>query len=213
MEATVSALPIVINTATETSFLVKYGGLIGSLVASGIALFLGGGGGRWLKGSIYKPKMKVEGNIRRFRQNHYSWRIAIKNYGNDTAKDVQVNVTKIIENGIPRENFLPMPLVWTHWGSETRNILPKQTVFLDVIEHHHIIKSNLYGTSNLATRFGGGVDDFRQLHESQEITTLELTFYEQRGLKHIEYIDLIWPKEIFFDARMRGHQWSLGIYK
>lgn len=197
-------------TKNHPDLFTKYGALIGSLIASSTALFLAAGGSEWLKRKFINPKLKIVGNIMRFTQNHYQWRIAVLNEGNDIAKNVQVDVTEIAENGKPRDNFLPMPLGWTHFGGEVRDILPKQTVFLDVFEHH-IRRGDRFGTVNLATRFGGGIDDFRQVRINPEISTLELTFYEQSGKTFKRYIELYFGSELFFEARIKGHKWPFGL--
>src|SRR5437899_3223088 len=95
-----------------------------SLFASLVALFLGGGGGRYIKPYLgIKPTLRIAG-LRRYMQDVYVWRLAVENIGSETAKDVQVDVTKLTHNGTPRENFLSMPLRWTHLDCESRDILP-----------------------------------------------------------------------------------------
>lgn len=175
-----------------------------SLFASFVALFLGGGGGRYIKPFLkIKPDLRVA-DLRRFRQAPHVWRLAIKNIGTETAQDVQVDITKLIQNDSPRENFLTMPLRWTHVDSETRNILPKQTVYLDLIEHHTTKSSP---TVNIASRFGSGVDDFRELDEGK--TKLELTFYYQNGdFTFTKETEINW-KGIFLDCRIKGQKWHL----
>ncbi len=166
-----------------------------SLFAPLVALFLGGGGGRYIKPYLgIKPNLHVAG-LRKFGQDRQDvWRIAIENLGTETAKDVQVDVTKIIDNGAPRENFLSMPLTWTHLGCESRDILPKQTVYLDLFQHH--IPNQFETTVNLVTRFGGGINDFRELQQGK--TKLELRFY-YRGGKVSKEIEVNW-KDFILDC-------------
>jgi len=125
-----------------------------------------------------------------------------ENTGKDTAKKVQVDVTNIFEDGKTRNNFLPMPLRWTHIDREIRDILPGQTVYLDVFDHHTSKHS-----VNLATRFGGGVKDFRELNKGQ--TKLELTFYEQSGRSFITNVEISWGGTLFLDARVQNKPWVL----
>ena len=56
------------------------------------------------------------------------FRIAIKNKGEVTARDVEVSLESIEK----RKNFIPIPLNWTHINSIKRNISPGQTVYFDV---------------------------------------------------------------------------------
>lgn len=216
-----ASCPAILQELGKNNFdlFAKYGALIGALIASSVALFLAAGGGEWLKRKFIKPKLKIVGNIIRYTQSHYQWRITVLNDGNDTAKNVQVNVTRIVDDGKPRINFLPMPLGWTHFGGEVRDILPKQTVFLDVFEHHYKNKAPngkdnpLFGSVNLATRFGGGIDDFRQIRESSGISSLELTFYEQGGKTFKKNIEVYFNEQLFFEARIKGQEWPFGLRK
>lgn len=180
------------------------------LVPSVVALFLGAGGGKLLIDKLWHSNLVIVGTIRRFRQNHHVWRIAISNDGSATAYDIQVDVTNIFENGHKRENFLSMPLRWTHLDKEIRDINADQTVFLDVFEHHI---NNQAKTVNLATRFGGGVDDFRELKVGPDATALELTLYNSKRKSIKIYVDILWTSDIFLDARVRGKKWHLGIYE
>lgn len=120
---------------------------VGSLIASLTALVLAIWGGR-MRRIAEKPKLKVGENIISHNQpisngtgsqvhvdsTHY--RFLIKNEGNATAKDVEVYIEEIANDGVKRDNFLPVPLRWTHYqtkggGQVVRNILPKQSVYLD----------------------------------------------------------------------------------
>lgn len=67
-------------------------------------------------------------------------RLMIENKGKFIAKRVQAYIEKIVDNGEQREDFVPMPLNWTHGqlnkeGFITRDIYPNQTVYLDVFNH------------------------------------------------------------------------------
>ena len=207
MEAT--ATSEIIKIIQESSGFIKtYGGLIGTFIASATALFIAGGGGRWLINKAYKPNLKVTGNIQRYMQALQMWRIAITNEGNDTAKNVQAMVTRFIEGGQDRENFVPMPLAWTHQEEVSIDIHPEQTVYLDIIEHHTNTSDK---KANLASPRGHGVPDFRDLKESEQITTLEITFYGNRGRLFKTYIDISWSLGLCFNAKVRGKRWALGI--
>src|SRR3989344_8791678 len=99
----------------------------GSVVAAITALSLAGGFGRWLLSKFYKPKLEIL-SLRSFKQykDLTLWRFAIKNKGNEIAKNVQADVIAIYDNDKKRIDFLPVPLKWTHRTCEPRNILPFQ---------------------------------------------------------------------------------------
>jgi len=174
-----------------------------SVLPSVVALLVAGGIGRYIKPYLgIKPNLEVF-ELVRFHQEHYIWRLAIVNNGKETAKNVQVDVVKIYDNGNPRENFLPMPLPWTHTNKESRDVSPKQTVYLDVF-YHKISDPN---DAHIATRFGGGVDSFRKFKFGK--TRLILTFYEQSGKSFSKEVEVSWSNGLFLDARMQGKKWVL----
>lgn len=67
-------------------------------------------------------------------------RIIIENIGKHKASLTEAYIDKIIFNGEERENFFPVPLVWTHGqlhknGPHIKDIYPNQKVYLDVFNH------------------------------------------------------------------------------
>lgn len=199
-----------INSVSPNNFFKEYGELLGAVIASTVALFIAAGGAEKWKRVFLKPELKVINNIQRYRQAHHVWRISVKNTGNDIARDVQAMVTNITEGGKERENFVPMPLGWTHKDSDTSNIHPEQIVNLDIIEHY-VNSSNK--EVQLASPRGHGVADFRNIRISDQITKLEISFYESRGKALAVDIEIGYTAPLFLDARVKGHKWSLGIYK
>jgi len=172
-----------------------------------IALLIAGGIGRYIKPWLgIKPNLEILG-LDRYRQTHHVWRLTVVNSGYKTAKNVQVDVVKIYDENVLRENFLPMPLPWTHRDThpdkESRDILPKQTVYLDVFYH----KINSPDDVHIATRFGGGIDNFRKLKKGK--SKLILTFFEQSGKSFNKEIEISWLSDLFLDARLEGKKWVL----
>lgn len=174
-----------------------------STVPSIVALLIAGGIGRFIKPYLgIKPELEVV-ELKRFRQAHYVWRLAIVNKGRETAKNVQVDVIRICDEKGFRENFLPMPLPWTHTDKESRDIQPKQTVYLDVFYH----KQNNQDDVHLATRFGGGIPDFRLLQKGK--SKIILAFYEESGKTFNKEIEISWSSGLFLDAKLKGKKWVL----
>lgn len=67
-------------------------------------------------------------------------RLIIKNKGKFKAAAVEVSIEKIIFEEKEREDFVPVPLTWTHGhlnkdGSIHRGIYKNQTVYLDIFNH------------------------------------------------------------------------------
>lgn len=176
--------------------------LLVSLVPSIVALFIAGGIGQYVKPFLgIKPNIKII-TLKRYRQADKYWRLAIKNSGNEVAISVQIDVTCIYDGGKARENFLPIPLRWTHINKESRNILPGQVVYLDVME-----QKNSGEQVKLITNSGGGVGDFEVLKNGK--TKIVLTIYVESGKSFNKTIEINWPAGMFFDARLEGEKWHL----
>ncbi|MDR3571375.1 MAG: hypothetical protein P4L81_04220 [Candidatus Pacebacteria bacterium] len=67
-------------------------------------------------------------------------RVIIENKGAFTARSVEAYIESIIDSGDRREDFFPMPLLWTHGqlnkdGAAVRDIYPHQTVYLDIFNN------------------------------------------------------------------------------
>ena len=107
------------------------------------------------------------------------YRLVAENAGNTTVKDSEVYVVKIFDDGVERQNFLPVPLRWTHASAYMtagvyRNIHPKQTVLLDFCEY--IAERNLV---RLFLAAGGEVGDYSIVRASQ--TRVFLKGYQGNG--------------------------------
>ena len=210
MDATTSALleQLVKNleplNVLRKSFLFssEFWTMISSLVAlfsSGIALFVAGGGGRYVKGMLKNtPNLEIIG-FRPYKQATDYWRLAIKNVGKETAKKVQVDVTNIFENQQDRENFLAVPLRWTHLRCEdncvSRDILSQQTVYIDVLEH-----KPREDRVEIITPGSGGVDDYKVLTQGR--SKLKLTFYEESGISFTKFWTVDLKEQSGLELRM-----------
>ena len=107
------------------------------LTAILIAVF-GRSAAKYVSGLIFKPNLKPNDEILRIEQpGEVVYRLQIQNEGKDTAREVEVSVTEISDDGVRRDNFLPVPLRWTHFQSGTsgpakRDIHRNQSVYLDL---------------------------------------------------------------------------------
>lgn len=166
-----------------------------ALIAALTALFLAGGGGRWIKSFFYRPKIEVSGYAP-FKQadNLKVWRLSLKNTGNDIAYNVQANTISIFDKGEERRNFLPIPLRWTHLNQlqMDRNILPGQTVYLDIFEdvsndlneEDSLIPSH---TIRLASEFGTNIPDFTYLYPKTTLFEIAIFHSRMKPIKLVFY--------------------------
>lgn len=176
----------------------------GPIIASLTALFLGGGGGRYISPILgFKPKLEIS-SLKKFSQSPNVWRLLIKNTGKNTALDVQVDIVEVKDDGEVRENFLPVPLRWTHKDCENRDILPGQAVYLDIFEHFNRFEDS---RAIFATRFGRGIGDFTEIKSG--VSRIKIAFFERGGISFTKHIDVSWDGGLFFDARLRGGKWTL----
>lgn len=175
----------------------------GALIASLTALFIAGGGGRFLSSLFYKPKLSVVA-FRRFKQKDELavWRILIKNEGNDTARDVQADIEKVYDEGRERKNFLTVPLQWTHLNEEKRDILLKQTVYLDIFDEILRFEGSPAHKSpqiRFRTRFGLEIFDFSWLKTKE--SRIKIVVFQRSGSLLPVYIDVNIGKE-FIEASL-----------
>jgi len=154
----------------------------GSLIASITALFIAGGGGRWLMTKFYRPKLEIVGfGPHKQASNLKVWRIVIKNYGNEVARNVQADVIKIYDKNKERENFLPIPLQWTHLNQESRDIFPGQTTYLDFFDDipgTHSSPASVIHSVRLRSQFGLDVADFTYL--KNETSEVQIAIFHDR---------------------------------
>ena len=111
-------------------------------------------------------------------------RLLVKNFGKTSAYDVEVYVTKLTDPDCIREDFLPVPLCWTHNGLK-RSFHPNQFGYLDLCR---IDKRGDY--PKLALIPGAGVFNYETILEGT--TILELTTFEASGKVKIYNVTLNW---------------------
>ena len=135
---------------------------------------------------FYKPELKIV-DFGPFKQasNLKVWRIAIKNCGNEVAKNVQADVTKIYDKGQERKNFLTVPLQWTHLNSESRDISIGQIVYLDFFDDipgTHGSPASVNHSVRLRSQFGLDIPDFTYL--KNETSSVEIALFHDKMKPH-----------------------------
>lgn len=166
---------------TDPNFI---GAFLASIVALAIALFSEPFRNIWRRTTL-----DVSNNIVINRQSNgdtIHYRLLITNVGNYVAEDVEVYVIKVSN----KDNFLPVPLAWTHaraymTAGVYRNIHPHQPVFLDFCK---FIKSRNLLKFELAA--GEEVPDYCFLDGNNRNITLEI--YQKSGEKIPVRLNLDW---------------------
>jgi hypothetical protein len=132
--------------------------------------------------------------------------MVIKNSGNEIAKRVQADVVEIYYKNKLKINYVPVPLRWTHINVENREILPNQTVYLDVLEEHYVgkINSKIQTLITLGSSFGQEVKDFSIIDEGTN--KLKIRLFEENG-NNIDLILLIKYQDSLIDVRLEGKKW------
>lgn len=81
-----------------------------------------------VKTSQLTPFPKSDGFI--YHENFLFYRLPIKNVGRASAREVRVLLTYMKSV----DNFIPVPLNWTHWNKSTRDISVGETAYLDILK-------------------------------------------------------------------------------
>lgn len=122
-------------------------------------------------------------------------RVAIKNEGKYIARSVEAYIDRINFDGMLRENFIPMPLQWTHGelnknGPTIRDIYPNQTVFLDLFNHLYDSGFAKNNSVVFAVASGQGVDDLSRMNLGESELVIKL--YQESGQVDEVCIRAIW---------------------
>ena len=183
-------------------FLKDYGAPIGTVIASATALLIAIGGA-WLKSLVFKPKLDVL-DLRGFNQSQELtvWRLVIKNTGKDTARDVQVEVIEIKDEGDTRKNFLPMSVNWTHLNKVSRDILKDQTAYLDIFNQSDkgSLKS-MEHTIIFASPYAQDIKDFFFLKKGN--SEIKLKLFQKNGNSQEIKLFTKWDEALLFEAKLK----------
>jgi hypothetical protein len=196
MDATSSALinEIAINLEPLKNLSIPFytdpnfiGAFLASIIALVIALF-----SEPFKKIWRRTKLDVSNDIVINKQGNgdsIHYRLLISNIGNYIAEDVEAYIVKVSN----KDNFLPVPLTWTHaraymTAGVYRNIHPHQPVLLDFCE---FIKSRNLLKFRLAA--GEEVADFCSLDGTNRDIILEI--YQKSGEKTSVRLDLDWKED------------------
>lgn len=79
------------------------------------------------------PFKKSDGAI--YNEKFLFHRLPIKNIGRVSAREVRVLLTYTQT----AENFIPVPLNWTHWNKSTRDISAGETAYLDILKKREVL--------------------------------------------------------------------------
>jgi len=118
-------------------------------------------------------------------------RLVGKNYSNKKAVSVEAYIEAIEDNGVPRKDFLPVPLHWTHYQLNEelilKNICGNQYFYLDIFNFHTVFKY-----LKLCTPITG-IGNYTNLKEG--LTELTVRIYQASGQEFSKKIIIEWEKE------------------
>lgn len=171
----------------------------------------------WIRGKILRPHLNpvelkkttqsIPKKVIRIQiienQGFIYHRLIVKNVGWFTAVAKNVRVSLTYEH--PPAYFVPIPLAWTHFNDQARDIPPKEEVYVDIMR----IKDGEYfytfcwapGTGSFGTvldNYNPNIGNIRLefYGETGKIGDIYLKFLEQKKeLKIVKYINK-WKKEV-----------------
>jgi len=146
--------------------------------AIAVALFLGTGIIQsWMKG-FWKPKIQPNDEPIKTSQTvgditFVYQRLIIKNIGSVSAKNVRVLLT--YEKS--PENFIPIPLNWTHWNKSSRDIPKGEPAYIDLLR-----KPGSYPNYQFCWAFDVGFSTESILMDFKpELGNIRLEFFDDHG--------------------------------
>lgn len=158
----------------------------GTLAAVTVALF-----GNQIRGTLFPSRIEIIDTWQNIQGNQGHTRLLFRNVGSTTALEVEAYVNRILDDGQPRQGFLPVPLIWTHTaGLETkRDFHPKQFgYFLDICRVENIEDAN--AEPRIPLIFGAGIPAYQNIFNGR--TTLELVVSQKLGEIIMYDIELEW---------------------
>jgi hypothetical protein len=165
--------------------------LLSLLGAFAIAIW----GQRFHKLGNYKANIKIVKSIENIQENDRHekqghTRLIFENTGKNIAEDVEVYVDKIYDNNNLRNDFISVPLTWTHSGLFKRSFQEKQYGYLDLCRIDNIDDKN--DIPKLVLTAGAGIPNYQDLNEGN--TILRLMIFQKDERRKIYKIHLNWKK-------------------
>lgn len=166
---------------------------VSTLAAVFIALLIAVYGERLKEYGAVRPAIELIDSLENIQENRdgvkQGWtRLVFKNTGGSTAEEVEVYVSQIFDFNKPRENFIAVPLSWTHDGRSRRNFHSHQYGYLDFCLYANAGKKG--GFPHLVLTAGAGIPTYEEIY--QFTNKVELTVFQKNGLikKYLVKIDL-----------------------
>lgn len=168
---------------------------IGTLTASIIALIIAIWGDRLKNWGGYRPNILLVDKFENIQENELQQkqghtRLLFENKGKATAVEVEAYVTNIYDNNIPRRNFLPVPLSWTHDGRSVRNFHVNQFRHLDFCRRDNTEDVN--SIPNLVLAAGAGIPAYQKINI--DTNKIELTLFQKSEEKGKYEINIQWEQ-------------------
>ncbi len=146
---------------------------------------------RW----VQKSNVEAIKVIRNFQQYQYLYRLQIVNDSNYIARNVQIDIEDIVESTNSR-NIIPAPMRWTHGDTKPKDILPHQTVYLDLIE----VKQEQGRFIKLTAPNIMDLDEMSVLNKG--ISILYFRQYQENGQTREFKLKIEWNGKEIFDTKL-----------
>lgn len=112
------------------------------------------------------------------------YRLPITNVGPYIARSVQISVERISVGGAAKPGFVPAALRWTYLNEMSRDIMPNQTVYIDICEFRQCRNSFAL---TIPVKQGGASDVFDIDDSTSEVS---LRYVQRTGVTGLWIIKL-----------------------
>lgn len=152
-------------------------------------------GERFRKFGEHKSNLKIVKSIENIQENEKyekqgHTRLMFENNGKNIAEDVEVYIDQIYDNGNLRNDFISVPLTWTHSGEFKRSFQERQYGYLDLCRRDNTENNSI--VPKLVLTAGAGIPTYQNLGEGN--TILRLMIFQKNEKRKTYKIHLNWEK-------------------
>lgn len=176
---------------SQSEWFTAFSTLAAVLIALGVAIW----GERLKLFGGYKSDIQIVNSLENIQANREGrkqghTRLIFKNYGKAVAEEVEVYVNKIYDIDLtePRDNFIPVPLSWTHDGRSRRNFNPDQYGYLDFCRIDDTERRGSF--PRLVLVAGAGIPTYEDLYPYT--VQIELVIFQKTGETKTFNLSLHW---------------------
>ncbi|MBI4666047.1 MAG: hypothetical protein HY751_06540 [Nitrospinae bacterium] len=137
-------------------------------------------------------------------QRELVFRLPVKNEGSAYALDVYAIVESICENNSLRQNFMPVPLKWTHSPFEERPGISGRNIFTNHTAYLDIASPCLNNTLWLCASVGRDIPEYSLLKNEGGDTVLHISLYQKDEKPQNVDIKINWDDNGRHDIELCG---------